>query len=146
VLLRGGCHCGHIRFTLAWTPEPTQIPARACGCSFCRKHGGVWTSCPGGALTVTIADATLVQRYAFGTRTADFHVCRTCGVVPLVTSRIDGELYAVVSIHALEGVDPALLRHAPADFEAENEAERLARRKRNWIARVEFTGRAAAAP
>jgi hypothetical protein len=139
VLIRGGCHCGNIRFALEWTPAPTQIPARACGCSFCRKHGGVWTSCPGGALAVTIADAALVQRYAFGTRTADFHVCGTCGAVPVVTSRIDGELYAVVSVNAFEGVDPALLRQEPADFEAESEATRLARRKRNWIARVEFT-------
>lgn len=138
MLIRGGCHCGNIRFALEWMPEPTHIPARACGCSFCTKHGGVWTSCPGGVLTVNIADAALVQRYAFGTRTAQFHICRTCGAVPLVTSRIDGELYAVVSVNAFEGVDPALLRHAPADFEAESEATRLARRKRNWIARVEF--------
>jgi hypothetical protein len=139
VLIRGGCHCGNIRFALEWTPEPTHITARACGCAFCRKHGAVWTSCPGGALAVTIADAALVQRYAFGTGTADFQVCRTCGAVPVVTSRIDGELYALVSVNAFEGVDPARLRHAPAHFEAENEATRLARRKRTWIARVEFT-------
>jgi len=139
VLIHGGCHCGNIRFALEWTPEPAQIPARACGCSFCRKHGGVWTSCAGGVLTVKIADAALVQRYTFGTGTADFQVCRSCGVVPLVTSRIDGELYAVVSVNAFEGVDPALLHLAPADFEAEREATRLARRKCNWIARVEFS-------
>ncbi len=139
MLIHGGCHCGNIRFALEWIPEPPLIPARVCGCSFCRKHGGVWTSSSGGVLTVRIADAALVQRYAFGTRTADFHVCRTCGAVPLVTSRIDGELYAVVSVNALEGVDPALLHLTPADFEAETEATRLARRKRNWIARVEFS-------
>jgi hypothetical protein len=139
VLIRGACHCGNIRLALKWAPEPTHIPARACGCAFCRKHGALWTACPDGALAVTIADAALVQRYAFGTRTADFHVCRTCGAVPVVTSRIDGELYALVSVNAFEGVDPALLRHVPADFEVESAATRLARRKRNWIARVEFT-------
>ncbi len=139
MLIHGGCHCGNIRFALEWLPEPRQIPARACGCSFCRKHGGVWTSCPGGRLTVKIADAALVQRYTFGTCTADFHICRTCGAVPLVSSRIEGELYAVVSVNAFEGVDPALLRPGAADFEAESEATRFARRKRNWIARVEFS-------
>ena len=61
-----------------------------------------------------------------------------CGVVPVVTSRIDGRLYAVVSVHAFEGVPPALLRHASATFDAESEDARLARRKRNWIADVEF--------
>jgi hypothetical protein len=139
VLIAGGCHCGNIRFGLTWLPEPAQIPARACGCTFCRKHGGVWTSCPGGALAVTLRDPTLVHAYSFGTRTADFHTCRACGVVPFVTSRIGGRLYAVVSVNAFEGVDPALLVHAPADFEGESEAQRLERRTRYWIGDVRIS-------
>ena len=35
---------------------------------------------------MTIRDASLVSKYAFGTRTATFHVCSTCSAVPLVTS------------------------------------------------------------
>jgi hypothetical protein len=58
--------------------------------------------------------------------------------VPVVTSRIDGRLYAVVSVNAFENVEPALLRRAPATFEGENEQDRLSRRKRNWIADVRF--------
>ena len=58
--------------------------------------------------------------------------------VPVVTSRIDGRLYAVVSVNAFENVEPALLRRAPATFEGENEQARLSRRKRNWIADVQF--------
>jgi hypothetical protein len=50
--------------------------------------------------------------------------------------RIDGHLYAVVSVNAFEDVDPALLRRAPANFDGEGEGERLARRKRNWIGSV----------
>jgi len=138
VLIPGSCHCGNIRFVLDWQPEPREIPARACTCSFCVKHGGVWTSCPGGALRVTVADPQLVNRYSFGTRTADFHVCCRCGGVPVVTSRIEGRLYAVVSVNAFEGVDAALLRHAAARFDAESEATRLARRSRHWIADVAF--------
>ena len=80
----------------------------------------------------------LVSRYSFGTQTAEFHICSRCGVVPVVTSRIDGRLYAVVSVNAFENVEPALLRHAPATFEGENEQGRLSRRKRNWIADVQF--------
>jgi hypothetical protein len=138
MLIPGACHCGNLRFTLEWRPAPTEIPARACGCSFCQKHGGVWTSCPQGVLEVRVRDPQQVQRYAFGTRTADFHVCRTCGVVPVVTSEIAGHLYAVVSVNAMEGLDAALVRRAPASFEAESEAARLARRARNWIADVRF--------
>jgi hypothetical protein len=137
MLIRGKCHCGTISFSLAWEPDPTEIPARACGCSFCVKHGGLWTSKPNAILKVKVQDSALVSKYAFGTRTAEFHVCGRCGIVPVVTSRIDGHLYAVVSVNALEGVDPALLRRSPANFDGEGTNDRLARRKRNWIANVE---------
>jgi len=138
MLIDGRCHCGNIAFELRWTPEPTEIPARACGCSFCVKHGGVWTSCPTGSLRIRLREPSAVVDYAFGTRTAHFHICTRCGVVPVVTSRIDGRLYAVVNVNAFEGIDRALLRHAPASFDGETEALRLARRARNWIADVEF--------
>ena len=136
--LVGKCHCGNISFALAWDPDPKQIPARACSCSFCVKHGGVWTSNPAGSLEVTIADRSLLTTYAFGTKTAEFNVCARCGIVPLVTSRIDGNLYAVVSVNAFENVDPALLSKAPASFDGEGTDDRLARRKRNWIPRVTY--------
>src|SRR5215469_9786417 len=109
MLISGRCHCGNISFALDWRPEPSEIPARACTCSFCAKRGGVWTSCPTGSLTVSVKDRVRLSKYAFGTKTAEFHVCTTCGVVPVVTSRIDGRFYAVVSINAFENVEPALL-------------------------------------
>ena len=137
-MIRGKCHCGNISFSLAWEPEPAQIPARACGCSFCVKHGGVWTSNPKGALKVAVKDASAVSRYAFGTRTAEFHICARCGVVPVVTSTLDGRVYAVVSANAFDGIDPARIRRAAADFEGEATEDRLARRKRNWIPDVVF--------
>ena len=139
MLIRGGCHCGNISFMLDWRPEPSEIPARACGCSFCTKHGGVWTSCPGGSLKVSVKDRSRVSKYAFGTGTAEFHVCSACGIVPVVTSRIDGREYAVVSVNAFEGVDPALVRRAPVTFEGESEELRLSRRARNWIRDVQWT-------
>jgi len=135
--ISGSCHCGNITFSLDWRPEPAEIPARACSCSFCLKHGGLWTSCPTGSIRITIRQPALVSRYSFGTRTAEFHVCSSCGVVPVVTSRIDGRLYAVVSVNAFQDVDPALLKRAAAGYDDESESARLARRKLNWIADVE---------
>jgi hypothetical protein len=136
--ITGSCHCGNIRFELDWQPEPVRIPARACGCSFCVKHGGVWTSCPTGKLRVVVRDAARSLAYQFGTRTADFHTCTGCGVVPVVTSRIDGRLYAVVSVNAFDDVAPSSLERTPASFDGESEGDRLARRQRNWIGHVEF--------
>jgi len=138
MLIQGKCHCGNISFSLTWEPDPAEIPARACTCSFCIKHGGVWTSTPYGAREVVVKDASLVSKYAFGTRTAEFHTCARCGIVPVVTSRIDDHLYAVVNVNTFEGVNQSLLRPAPASFDGEGNETRLARRKRNWIADVRF--------
>ena len=138
MLIHGKCHCGNISFSLSWEPDPAEIPARACTCSFCSKHGGVWTSNPRGALEVMVKDRSLVSKYAFGTRTAEFHVCARCGIVPVVTSLIDDHLYAVVSVNAFDGIDQSLVRRAPASFDGEGTGARLARRKRNWIADVKY--------
>lgn len=143
MLISGRCHCGNISFQLDWQPEPSEIPARACTCSFCTKHGGVWTSCPTGSLAVAVRDPSAVSPYSFGTGTAVFHVCAHCGIVPVVTSRIDGNLFAVVSVNAFENVEPSLLRRAPTSFEGESEETRLARRARHWIPSVVFTAGAA---
>lgn len=138
MLISGSCHCRNISFVLDWEPEPAEIPARACTCSFCTRHGGVWTSCPSGSLKVTVEDPERESTYSFGTRTAQFHVCSTCGCVPVVTSRIDGHLYAVVNVNTFEGVDRSLLRHVSASLGEESADARIERRKRNWIARVEY--------
>ena len=136
--IRGRCHCGNISFRLDWDPDPVEIPARSCDCTFCMKHGGTWTSYPAGRLEVAIEDPALVSRYEFGTKTATFHVCARCGIVPVVTSDLDGRTYAVVSVKAFENVDPAMLKPGPVSFEGEGVESRLARRKRNWIGEVKF--------
>jgi hypothetical protein len=138
MVIRGTCHCGNLEFALTWEPDPVEIPARACGCTFCTKHGGVWTSTPTGALVVRIADSALVSRYTHGTRTAEFHVCARCGVVPVVTSEIAGALYAVVNVNTFEGVDPAKLARAAISFDGEGTDARLDRRRRGWIPNVKI--------
>ena len=67
MIIDGKCHCGNIAFDLDWEGTAPEIPARACGCTFCVKHGGVWTSNPKGRLSVSIGDPGVVSKYAFGT-------------------------------------------------------------------------------
>ena len=126
------CHCGNIRFTFDWPGAGPAIPVRACQCALCRKHGAVWTSHPEGRFRLQIADDAKVSRYRFGTRTADFHICQTCGAVPIATCVIDGTRYAVVNVNCFDNVDRAELVEAPTDFEGETTENRLARRRRNW--------------
>jgi len=139
MLIQGSCHCGNLSYRLDWIPEPLTIPARACSCSFCQKHGGVWTSCPTGSLELYIQNPVLHSEYEFGTKTAKFHVCSKCGAVPVVTSEIEGNTYAVVSVTAMSDLDPGLLDRNPVSFEGEDTASRLARRKKGWITRVCIT-------
>jgi hypothetical protein len=136
MVISGGCHCGNSTFALDWPQDPPQIPARTCTCSFCLKHGGVWTSSPTAALAIQVLDAALVSRYCFGTQTATFHVCSRCGVVPVVTCELDSHVYAVVNVNTFQNVEPSWLQRSAADFEGEELDSRLARRKRNWIASV----------
>ena len=136
MVLNGKCHCGNVAFELEWEGTSPEIPARACDCSFCVKHGGVWTANPKSVLNVKIRDAALVSKYKFGTETATFHICTRCGAVPLVTSEIAEHLYAVVNVNVLENIDQAWLRRASVTFGGEDIETRLARRTRNWIAEV----------
>src|ERR1700759_5153632 len=108
MLISGSCHCGNITFSLEWPQDAAEIPARACGCSFCVKHGGVWTSNPTGALRVTVQEPSLDPGYFFGTGPGRFHVCSRCGVVPLVTCELDDRIYAVVNVNSFGNVDGSL--------------------------------------
>jgi len=108
-------------------------------------HGGVWTSNRNARLAVVVRDPALVSKYAFGTKTATFHVCSRCGAVPLVTSEIASHLYAVVNVNVFGNVDQSWLRRAAAHFEGEGVESRLARRARNWIADVRIVEGSAAA-
>ena len=137
-MIGGGCHCGNVRYALAWPEDAERIPARKCGCTFCFKHGATWTSHPDASLVVQISDPSLVERYRFGTETADFHVCLGCGVPVVATSRIDDHEYAVVNINTFDGVDMTRVDRSDADFEGESFADRLARRRSRWIADVRF--------
>ena len=130
--IHGSCHCGNIRFVFHWPGAGDSIPVRACGCSFCVKHHGVWTSHPDGRVQLSADDPARVQRYRFGTETADFYVCKTCGVAPIVTSDIDGSTYSVVNVNCFDDVDRLELVESTTDFDGETTEDRLARQQRNW--------------
>ena len=138
--IHGSCHCGNIRVTFDWPGSAPTIPVRACGCALCTKHKAVWTSHPDGRFDLRIADATRVTRYRFGTETADFHICLTCGVIPIVTCTIEGTRYAVVNVNTFDDLAQLQLVETAADFDGEATQARLARRRRNWTPQAIGTG------
>jgi hypothetical protein len=73
-----------------------------------------------------------MTRYRFVTETADFHVCKTCGAIPIVTCMIEGARYAVFNVNTFDNVDRSQLVETPTNFEGETTENRLARRRRKW--------------
>jgi hypothetical protein len=130
--INASCHCGNIRVIFDRPESGPSISVRACGCALCTKHGAAWTSDPNGRFHLRIADHSRVTRYRFGTKTADFHVCATCGAIPIVTCTIEGTRYAVFNVNTIEDIDRSQLVATAADFEGETTENRLARRRRNW--------------
>jgi hypothetical protein len=130
--MTGACHCGALHVTFE-TPTPlADLPLRACGCSFCRKHGVRTTSDPAGKVVFTIDDPQALQRYRFGTRTAETLVCRNCGIYLAATVAIDGALYAVINVNALD--DQTAFERLPEAMNYDNESaeQRIARRRIKW--------------
>jgi hypothetical protein len=138
--IEGTCHCGNIRYALDWPGDGADIRIRACGCTFCTKHGGSWASHPDSELVAEVGDASILSKYRSGTGTADFYVCARCGAVPFVTSAIDDHVYAVVNVNTFEGIDPSSFVRASTNFDGEGSGERLERRKRNWVRTVRISG------
>ena len=131
----GGCHCGSIAVAFTTAQDPTDIDVRACQCSFCRKHNALVVSDPDGQIVVTVNEPSHLSLYAFGPKTAQFAVCRRCGVyVAAVTSH--EPLRAIVQVNAL--VDRARFTRPPRpmDFDGESRDQRIARRQSRWTPAV----------
>lgn len=129
---KGGCHCGNLRLTLRLTQRPEAIKLRACGCSFCRANQTRTASDPNGAAEIWAEDWAEVSRYRFGTGTADFLVCRRCGIYLGAVTETDGGTRMVTNTNCLE--DRALFTGVPAstDHDGETVQSRIARRAANW--------------
>ena len=136
--LHGSCHCGNIRFVFMTAMTDSELPKRECQCSFCLQHGRISTSDPDGRLRIAIDKADDVNRYRFGHGTADFYVCRVCGAIPVVTSEVDGTTIGLVDVRMIENFAWSRSDATPHDFEGEDVAARLARRKSYWTGSVEF--------
>ena len=129
--LQGRCHCGNVMLEFESASPPVTLEVRACGCSFCRRHGARATSDPKGRVAITVQAPDQLLRYRFGLRTADFLVCARCGIYVAAVMAEEGASYATVNVNVLAASDefgPA----TPVVYEGETEAERRARRRARW--------------
>jgi hypothetical protein len=128
----GGCHCGAIRVNLTLSMPPGEIEVRACDCTFCRAHGARNVTDASGLIEISYRDPNVVERYRFGLRTADFIICRACGVyVAAVALTADG-LRATMNVNVLTDRDLFRVETAVVSYSGETAESRLARRAENW--------------
>jgi len=133
MLHSGGCHCGNISVRLRLSRPPEQMPLRSCACSFCRAHATRTLSDRDGLFEIEASDPSLVERYRFGSRTADYMVCGRCGVYVGAVCETSSGLRAVVNVNCLD--DRASFTQLPAapDYTGEATDARLDRRATNWM-------------
>jgi hypothetical protein len=111
-------------------------PIRACQCIFCRGHGARTTSDPAGFVTFRIIDEAQLQRYRFGLQTADYLICRRCGLYIAAALTSQRGRFATINVNAIR--EPLDVQEAtPVSYEGESLERRQQRREQNWTPVVE---------
>lgn len=110
--------------------EPGALDVRADQCSFCRKHGGHTATDPNGLIVIE-ADAALLSRYQFGLKSADFLVCKSCGVYAGAFMDDPSGARFTLNLNILDERS-AFGAARPVSFEGETLELRRARRLKNW--------------
>ena len=134
----GACHCGNISYVFDASQSVEALGLRACQCSFCRTHGARTTSDPKGAMRFKIRDKEKLQRYRFGLKTADFLICRSCGVFVGALMVEDGKSYVTVNANTFKPPPRYDIIAVAKDFGAEDAEGRTARRSAMWTPVAEF--------
>ena len=128
----GGCHCAALGFSLQTALPVPRWSVRACQCGFCRAHAARTTSDPSGRLAFRVNEGAALRRYRFGLMTADFLVCRHCGVYLGAQVATANGAFGIINTLALMPLPEGLPAAATADYGSESMSERIARRARRW--------------
>ncbi len=130
----GGCHCGAIGYVYRTSSPPAEWSVRACQCLFCRAHDAWSTSDPDGSLQLHHRDSAQLQRYRFGLRTADFLVCRTCGVYIGAVIETPRGAFAIINVRTLSADSESgdFSVPVPMTYDTEDTGSRVARRESYW--------------
>ena len=128
--LEGQCHCGAVRVAIEGKAA-SELPARACQCGFCRRHGALTTSHPDARISFA-AEADRLVRYRFGPKLSNFLLCADCGCYVGSLAETDVGPIAILNVR---GVDlPGFEARAgeTKTYDGETPEARTARRKALW--------------
>jgi hypothetical protein len=126
------CHCGVLTARYSTDKPTVEWPIRACQCSFCRAHAALSTSDPVGTLQFGCSRPELLQRYRFATGTAEFLLCRECGVYLGAQISRDGARFGILNTLTLNPVPADLPSPEAMDYDGETAQSRHMRRAARW--------------
>ena len=132
----GSCHCGNIEVRLRLSKRPEDSYLRACACAFCRSHSTRTVADVGGLVELRANDWSLVEPYRFGSRPADYLVCRRCGVYVAAICETTAGTRAVVNVNCLDDRAAFTAQPAVSEYDGESTDARLARRAVKWMPAV----------
>ena len=135
VIFEGGCHCGNLSYVFEASAPLETLGLRLDMCSFCRAHGARNTSDPNGTISLKVREPQLLERYRFALKTADFLVCRRCGVY--IGAALEDKWFTV-NVNTFKQPPPIGFPAVPHDFDAETIEQRIARRRMKWTPVKEF--------
>lgn len=143
MVLASHCHCGKVSVLFETQKSPQELGVRTCQCDFCRRHGAVNISDPDGRITIDCGEDS-VERYRFALRTADFLICRTCGVYIAAAMGEGQRIVSTLNVAGLRIKELADVEEAPMEYGDETTEARIARRFQKWTPTT-FTNAALAA-
>ena len=128
----GKCRCGAVSLVYTTSIAPSGWSVRACQCFFCRAHGACATSDPSGTVRFEVANSGSLVRYQFGLRTAQFLICRRCGVYVAAVITTPRGRFATINVNVLDPSPEGLPAAQVITYEQETRAQRIARRGQKW--------------
>lgn len=135
--IKGGCHCGNVIFVIDTALRPGDFEPRACDCGFCTKHRASWLSDPKGKLVVSVRDESGISKYRQGSGSAEFMLCRECGVLLGAFHDDGGTVLGAVNSKAVEGA-PAFAEEVTVSPRLLEETRKISRWRTIWFNQVRF--------
>jgi hypothetical protein len=129
---QGSCHCRNLRIEFATETRAAEIEVRAYQCSFCRKHGSHAVADSAGQLLIRAERGDLVGRHAFGLRTAEYLICRNCGVYVAAVTTGESQLRGIAIVNCLDERRQFAREPIVVDYSSESRDGRIERRRRRW--------------
>lgn len=89
--IKGGCHCGAVRFHAS---VPQSVELSQCNCSICSAAGFIHLIVPHEDFALDSEEEALTS-YRFGTGAANHLFCSTCGIKSFYQPRSDPQCWSI---------------------------------------------------